>query len=230
MKSSGCQSHSCPTNSGRRSNRCCPTPSVRGGRGPRIAASSRGFSGCSKPARAGGICRRNIPAPVPAGGGCRSGKRAGFGSRSGVSSSPSWTPVGNWTGVRVLWTGVLLLPKKGRVRQQNQTGQGHEVDGGGRRPRRSSGKAPGLSLPGGSEIATPHVGGGACAPPWARAAQESVAAGPAAARHRVDLPASEESAAARLARRALPAAVSQTVENRADLGVAGPLPPVGSAL
>src|SRR5580704_8667323 len=40
--------------------------------------------------------------------------------------------------------------KRGLRRRKNQAGQGDEVDGGGRRPRSSSGKLPPLCLPGGS--------------------------------------------------------------------------------
>jgi len=49
------------------------------------------------------------------------------------------------------WTGVLLRRKKGLRSRKNQAGQGDEVDGGGRRPRSSSGKLPSLCIPGGSQ-------------------------------------------------------------------------------
>ena len=46
--------------------------------------------------------------------------------------------------------GSFAPAKKGRWSRKNQAGQGHEVDGGGRRPRSSSGKLPSLCIPGGS--------------------------------------------------------------------------------
>ena len=47
--------------------------------------------------------------------------------------------------------GSFAPAKKGRWGRQNQAGQGDEVDGGGRRRGCSSGKAPGLCVPGGSQ-------------------------------------------------------------------------------
>jgi len=82
-------------------------------------------------------------------------------------------PAATWTGARVLWTGVLLPPKKGRVRWPNQAGQGHEVDGGDRRPRCSSGKAPGVGLASGSEVAPPHAGNSTRAARGPRSARRS---------------------------------------------------------
>src|SRR5207245_1840952 len=49
------------------------------------------------------------------------------------------------------WTAVSLRRKKGLRSRKNQAGQGDEVDGGGRRPRSSSGKLPSLCIPGGSQ-------------------------------------------------------------------------------
>ena len=135
-------------NSGKRLSRCCRNPRGAGDRGRRIAASSKASCGCLRPERAGAICRRNIPAPALAGAGCSYGKPKACGSRCGASSWPNWTRADNWTGVRALWTGVSLPLKRGRVRRQNQARQGHKVDGCGRRPRCSSGKALGLGLKG----------------------------------------------------------------------------------
>jgi len=46
--------------------------------------------------------------------------------------------------------GSFAPAKKGAAKSKKQAGQGDEVDGGGRRPRSSSGKLPSLCLPGGS--------------------------------------------------------------------------------
>jgi transposase len=59
----------------------------------------------------------------------------------------------NWIGPRPSPTAALLRRKKGGLYRENQTWQGHEVDGGGRRPRYSSGKPAGLSVPGRSKAA-----------------------------------------------------------------------------
>src|SRR5580700_6752994 len=47
--------------------------------------------------------------------------------------------------------GSFAPAKKGLRSRKNQAGQGDEVDGGGRRPRCSSGKLPSLCIPGGSQ-------------------------------------------------------------------------------
>jgi len=49
--------------------------------------------------------------------------------------------------------GSFAPAKKGREGRENQKGQRYEVDGGGRQPRYSFGKLPGLGLPGGSHAA-----------------------------------------------------------------------------
>src|ERR1700675_4404257 len=50
-----------------------------------------------------------------------------------------------------LLDGSFAPAKKGAAESENQAGQGDEVDGGGRRPRSSSGKLPSLCIPGGSQ-------------------------------------------------------------------------------
>ncbi len=60
---------------------------------------------------------------------------------------PSWTNMASWIGANASSTAVLPRRKKGRMRGKNQERQGNEVDGGGRRPRCSSGKPPGLGVP-----------------------------------------------------------------------------------
>ena len=244
VKSWRCQSQSCPMNSGKRSNRCCRSPHGAADRGRIIAACWKAFSGCSRRARAGAICRRNTPAPAPAGGACSSGKSKKSGWTYGDSFWPNWTRADAWTGARVLWMGVLLLPKRGRVCRQNQARQGHEVDGGGRRPRCSSGKAPGVGLASGSNIVGAHTGHGARTAGGPGATQKPPAAGDRrqrlrlrpgtagveAARQRVDLSASAQPTTSRAPRRTQTAALSQTLEGGAHLCVAGKLSSPGRAL
>ncbi len=164
-------------NSGTGSSRCCRGPRGADDRGQIIAACWRASCGCSRPGRVGAICRQNIPAPAPAGGVCSSGRSKTFGWTCGASSWPNWTRAANWTGAKVLWTGVLPPLKRGRLRRQNQTGQRHEVDGGGRRPRCSSGKALGIGLAGGSQIVAAHAGDGSRAPRRTRTPSEPAAPG-----------------------------------------------------
>jgi hypothetical protein len=158
VKNWECKKHSCLMNSGPRSNRSCPKYALVVGLGLTIARCSKGFSGCSKPEPAGGICPKNIPAPVPVGDGCGTGKSAACGSKFGGSFSVNWTSAASWIGASHFWTAVLLRLKRGRVRRQNQARQGHEVDGGGRRPRYSSGKPTGLGQPGRSDPGGKHAG------------------------------------------------------------------------
>jgi transposase len=69
--------------------------------------------------------------------------------------------------------GSFAPAKKGGLRRENQTGQRHEVDGGGRRPRCSSGKSPGLGVPSRSDIGRADAGDHCCAPAGARTATEA---------------------------------------------------------
>ena len=80
------------------------------------------------------------------------------GLKCGASSCRNWTRKGDWIGANRFWMAVLLQPKKGRVCRQNQAGQGHEVDGGGRRPRYSFGKPMGFGQPRGSNLGRKHAG------------------------------------------------------------------------
>jgi len=151
-----CTSHCSPKCSGKRSNRFCPNSNVASAvvRPKTIAVSLKPFSGSSKPARAGVTCPK-ILASVPAspGSGSALGKSKASGCDCGARFSPNWMRAANWTGKKVSWMAVSLPPKRGRRSWQNQAWQGHEVDGGGRRPRCSSGKLPGLCVPVGSQAA-----------------------------------------------------------------------------
>jgi hypothetical protein len=207
------------------------------GLGQRIGAYSKAFCGCSRPARAGVTCPKNIPVPARAGEDCGSGKNRASGSKSGEPFCPNWTSGVNWIGAKVFWMAALLRLKKGLRSWQNQAGQRHEVDGGGRRPRCSSGKPTGLGQPGGSDSGRKHAGANICAP-WRprpstktavasrgrpRLRQRSFARAFAQTRHVVDQPTPPRTHQTSLQRWPLAAALSQALENRTDFCLAGQL-------
>ena len=133
---------------------------------------SKASCGSSRPVLGGAICLPILAsARRPAGVVCASGMRTQSGSRSGGSSWPNWTAAANSTGASVSSTGVSLPPKTGRRRRQNQAQQGHEVDGGGRRPRCSFGKPPGQRLAGRSDLGRADASPGPRATCWTRPAQ-----------------------------------------------------------
>src|SRR5580658_8390097 len=65
--------------------------------------------------------------------------------------------------------------KKGRQRRKNQTRQGYKVDGGGKRPRCSSGSSTGLGIPARNDTDRIDVAARVGAPPSRPAAQKSPA-------------------------------------------------------
>ena len=103
------------------------------------------YGSCAR-ARDGRICPNDIQALRPVGGGCGFGRTRASGLMYGVNSSPCLMRKGCWIGKRPLLTVASRRQKRGRVRWKNQKGQGHKVDGGGRRPRYSSGKHPCLGI------------------------------------------------------------------------------------
>jgi hypothetical protein len=122
--------------------------SRRGGRPP--ADNRACFEGILWVLRSGARWKdlpEDFPSPAPAGGVCAIGKKKICGSRSGGASSANWTPRVGSTGKRPSPTAPSPRQKKGRLRRKNQTWQGYEVDGGGRRPRHSFGSSPRLGLP-----------------------------------------------------------------------------------
>src|SRR5882672_9614941 len=140
--------------SGKRLNRCYPKPvgASAVARPKIIAKSLREFCGCFEVARAGAICPRSwASVPASVGNACACGKSRKSGCGCGERSCPNWTGKASWTGTKHSSTGVLLLPKRGRVRRQNQARQGYEVDGGGRRPRYTFGKSTDQRLAGRSQ-------------------------------------------------------------------------------
>src|SRR5271170_3904249 len=141
--------------------------------------------------------------------------------------------------------GVLLPRKKGLRSRKNQAGQGDEVDGGGRRPRSSSGKLPSLCIPGGSQTRgndpsdDPGRAAASRGPSAAEAAagdcrqslrQRSVAEAFAAARDRTDLPAQKESRPACHAGWSRTAALQKALDRGTDQRLARELPALGRAL
>src|ERR1700677_1755584 len=106
-----------------------------------IGGASGGFFGCSDPALVGKTCRRDTHLPALAGDGCGTGRSRMSGSPSGVSFWGNWTSRADSTGKRPLPTAPSPRQKKGRLRRKDQTRKGYEVDGGGKRPRCSSGSS-----------------------------------------------------------------------------------------
>src|SRR6267143_1555416 len=91
--------------------------------------------------------RGGFPRQPLAGADCATGKSKVSGSISGGRFWQNSTNGNNCSGASPSWTGVLLPPKKGHWSRTNQAGQGHEVDGGGRRPGSSFGKTPLFCIP-----------------------------------------------------------------------------------
>ena len=100
---------------------------------------------------------QDLPKEYPSSSTCwrrlRDWKSRMSGSTFGVLFWANWMQKASWTGPRALPMAASPRPKRGALRRADQTRQGHEVDGGGRRPRSSSGEPPGLGQPGGSEAA-----------------------------------------------------------------------------
>jgi hypothetical protein len=163
--------------SGKKSPLCCLKPSRLPGEvlnpGP-IVPVSKASCGCCVPGHAGRTYPRSIRRPVPVGDACGTGKRKTSGSRPGGPFWPNSMPRVNSIGRKPSPMGALPRPKKGGRRRENETRQGHEMDGGGRRPRYSSGKPPGLGVPSRGDLAGADPGDGGRPPKrsWA-AAQES---------------------------------------------------------
>jgi len=99
-------------------------------------------------------------------------EKEGVGWTSGGRFLANSTNAARLIGAKRSLMAVLLRRKRGRPSRQNQAGQGHEVDGGGRRPGSSSGKPASLCIPGGSPArghpgshpgpATAEAGAGNC--------------------------------------------------------------------
>lgn len=155
------------------SSRCCPSDAVPDGHGPTTGVFSKAFSGSSKPVPAGVTCPHATHRRAPAGDGCGCGKRMMSGWTSGARSCADLMLMAACNGRNVLRTAVLPPPKRGRRRRQNQARQGHEVDGGGRRPRYSSGKHTPQCQSGGGDLGGEHAGSHLRATPtwWTSAAE-----------------------------------------------------------
>ena len=237
MKSWGCNNYSCRRSSGRESNHCCRRREVPAGRGRILVACSMASSGCSIPGRGGAICPKNIPARPRARGAWLVGKNKVSGSLSGELFFRNCVLAARWIGRKVFRMPVSLRLRKGRLRRQNQTGQGHEVDGGGRRLGCSIGKPTGRNQPGGSDFSRKHVARdlAAAAPrlfssashardrrSWLR--QRSLELALAATRHPADCSASQRPQETYAHRRSANAPLLQTLEDRTDGCLAGQLP------
>jgi len=222
---------------GNASSRCCPKCEAKGGPGRTTDRCLKAFSGCLKPGRAGAICQKNIHRQPPAGDDCEHGRSGACGWKSGAPFCANSMSAGNWTGVRALWTGVLLPLKRGLRSWKDQAGKGNEVDGGGRRLGYSSGKSTCQRKSLGSKT------GGIDPCAHQRAAQEtspnhsrprlrqrSSEGTSARAKHPAHCPTPQRTHQGRLQRRTLAASLSQTLESRAYLRLAGQLPPPRNTL
>ena len=112
----------------------------------------KGSCGCYAVGPVGKICRIGIPPPVPAGAAYAPGKTRMSGERPGARCSNHWMSGANSTGPKPSPMAALPRRKKGGLCRKNQTWKGYEVDGGGRRPRYSSGKLLGIGVPVGSHL------------------------------------------------------------------------------
>jgi len=141
--------------------------------------------------------------------------------------------------------GSFAPAKRGLRSRKHQAGQGDEVDGGGRRPRSSSGKPPSLCIPGGSPAGGDHARHdpdrteSSCRPSTAETAagdcrqslrQRSAAEAFAAAWNRTDLPTQEESRSPGHPRWPSPAAIQKAMDCRTDQRLARQFPTFGGAL
>src|SRR6476620_8812450 len=122
-------------------------PARRAATGKRPQSSGRHSLDFCAAVLAGKTCPRNSRHRQRAGGGFGIGKSKGFGSPFGAHFWPNSTNASNSTGANRFSTAVSLRRKKGLESRKNQAGQGHEVDGGGRRRGCSFGKAALLCFP-----------------------------------------------------------------------------------
>ncbi len=141
--------------------------------------------------------------------------------------------------------GSFAPAKKGRRSRKNQAGQGDEVDGGGRRRGCSSGRPPLFCIPGGSPARGDDAGDDprkpapSCGKTTAEAGardrrqslrQRSAAKAVAAARHRTDLPAQEESRSSGDTGWSRVTTISTPLDRRTNHRLVGELPAPGGAL
>lgn len=151
----------------------CPSPSHRPGGAlpprPRLPV-SKALCGCDALERGGRIYPRRIPPPVRAGDACGLGQSKASGSRPGGPFSPHARPKANALGLKPSPMAAVPRRTKGRERRPDHAGDRHEVAGGGRRPRSSSGNPLGIGVPRRGDLAGPHLGHHGRAPPWPRAA------------------------------------------------------------
>src|SRR5690349_1459503 len=226
-----CDNHCSPKRSGKSSNRFCLNSNADAvDVHPRTTVWCwKGFFGCSKLALAGVICQKKLAlVRASAGGDSSGGTNKACGCASGGHFYRNWTRAGDWTGGKAFWTGASLLPKRGRRNRQNQAWEGHEVDGGGRRPRCSSGKPIDQCLALRSKIGRVHIGCHLGSWQWSRSSTKTAAASDrrsrlrqrsfalalAQPRHAADQPASQESRQTLAQRWTNPAPLSQTLESR----------------
>ncbi len=97
-------------------------------------------------------CQRPILLPAPVGVVCAFGRSKRCGLRHGAPFWHNLIAKDSLMGPKPLLTAALPRPKKGTLCRSHQEGQRYEVDGGGRRPRCSSGKPPGIGVRSASDL------------------------------------------------------------------------------
>ncbi len=215
-----------PMSSGGGWRRFCQEERVVDDRGRRTARCWKASSGCCARERGGATCHSDTQTPALAGGGSSNGRSKASGWICGEASWNNSAKPANWTGVKPSSTRASRRQKGGPRRRQNQEGQRHEVDGGGRRRGCSSGKLPHQRVPRGSHPCRTGNRALAFAPPpvaancRSRLRQRSAAPPPSRGAHRVDLPASTRTHAPAHPGGQTAASLPQALEDRADLCLA----------
>ena len=105
------------------SNRCSPSNAVPEGHGPTIGVFSKAFCVSSKPVHAGVTCLHAILRRASVDDGCYCGKKMIPGCTPDERFCVGLMLMAACNGRNVLRTAVLLPPKKGRRRRQNQARQ-----------------------------------------------------------------------------------------------------------
>ena len=242
-----CDNHCSRMRSGKRSNHCCLNSNATdaAGRQKTIVWCWKEFCGCLKLALAGATCpATSVSVVASAGSDCAVGTNKEFGCASGERSCQSWTSAAVWIGERAFWTGVSLPLKKGRRNRQNQAWKGHKVDGGGRRPRCSSGKPSDQCVAFRSATGRVDLGYDFGSSWWSRPTPKAAAAGDrrswlrqrsaalaaAQPRHALDQPSSQEPTRGAAQRRSSSASLPKALEGGTDFRLVGQLPPLGSPI
>lgn len=242
-----CDNHCSPMRSGKRSSHCFLKLNVVSGddRQRTTASCWKEFFGSSRRALAGATSPvTSVSVAASVGNDCIVGTSKECGSEFGECFSRNWTEAGDWIGRRVSWTGVSLLPKRGRRNWQNQAWKGHKVDGGGRRPRYSSGKPFDERFAQRSALGRADAGRGFGAAQWSWPAakataatycrpwlrQRPIALAPHRPRYSLNQSSPQKSSSGSAQRWPVRAPIPETMENRTNLRMAGQLSSIGGSI